>query len=40
MFLTKDNLRLGLAFGLIGPLVGLVIVYLIKFPALQFQGIS
>ncbi|MBK7291280.1 MAG: hypothetical protein KBF82_03915 [Chitinophagaceae bacterium] len=37
MFLTKDNLRLGLILGLIGPLVGLFIVYLIKFPALSFK---
>ncbi len=37
MFLTKDNLRLGLALGLIGPLIGLVLVYLIKFPAFSFK---
>lgn len=38
MFLTKDNLRLGLFLGLIGPLVGLVIVYLVKFSDLSFQN--
>ncbi len=38
MFLTKDNLRLGLILGLIGPLVGLVIVYLVKFSELSFQN--
>ncbi len=37
MFLTKDNLRLGLVLGLIGPLIGLVLVYLIKFPLLSFK---
>lgn len=37
MFLTKDNLRLGLVLGFIGPLVGLVIVYLVKFPSISFK---
>lgn len=37
MFLTKDNLRLGLALGLIGPLIGLVLVYFIKFPSFSFK---
>ncbi|HQU57266.1 MAG TPA: hypothetical protein PLG88_07530 [Chitinophagaceae bacterium] len=37
MFLTKDNLRLGLVLGLIGPFFGLVIVYLLKFNALSFR---
>ncbi len=37
MILAKDNLRLGLILGLIGPLIGLVIVYLIKFPSLPFK---
>ncbi|MEO6611908.1 MAG: hypothetical protein ABIT05_11255 [Chitinophagaceae bacterium] len=36
MFLTKDNLRLGLILGLIGPLIGLFIVYLVKFPSFSF----
>lgn len=37
MILTKDNLRLGLILGLIGPIIGLVIVYLIKFPSFSFK---
>ena len=37
MFLTKDNLRLGLFLGLIGPIIGLFIVYLIKFPSVSFK---
>ena len=37
MFLAKDNLRLGLVLGLIGPLIGLLIVYFIKFPSLSFK---
>jgi len=32
----KDNLRLGLALGLIGPLIGLVIIYFIRFPSYSF----
>ena len=37
MFLTKDNLRLGLVLGLLGPIIGLLIVYLVKFPSLSFK---
>ena len=37
MIFKKDNLRLGLALGLIGPLLGLVVVYFIKFPSYTFQ---
>lgn len=37
MIFTKDNLRLGLALGILGPLVGLVAVYFIKFPSLSFK---
>jgi hypothetical protein len=37
MFLKKDNLRLGLALGLLGPLLGLVVVYFIKFPSFTFK---
>ncbi|NOT52441.1 MAG: hypothetical protein HOP10_14315 [Chitinophagaceae bacterium] len=33
----KDNLRLGLVLGLIGPLLGLVIIYFIKFPSYSFM---
>lgn len=36
MFLQKDNLRLGLFLGLIGPLLGLVVIYKISFGALSF----
>lgn len=34
MFLTKDNLRLGLLLGLIGPLIGLLVIYKINFPSM------
>ena len=37
MFLKKDNLRLGLIMGLLGPLLGLVAVYFIKFPSYSFS---
>lgn len=37
MLLKKDNLRLGLALGLIGPLFGLVIIYFVKFPSYSFM---
>ena len=37
MIFKKDNLRLGLALGLIGPLLGLVVVYFIKFPSYSFK---
>ena len=37
MIFTKDNLRLGLALGLIGPLFGLVIIYFVKFPSYPFM---
>lgn len=37
MIFKKDNLRLGLALGLIGPLLGLVIIYFIKFPSYRFK---
>ncbi|HVT86339.1 MAG TPA: hypothetical protein VHD35_14135 [Chitinophagaceae bacterium] len=36
MIFKKDNLKLGLILGLIGPLVGLLIIYFIKFPGLSF----
>ncbi len=34
--LTKDNLLLGLFLGLLGPVVGLVIIYFLKFPSWDF----
>ena len=37
IFLKKDNFRLGLALGLIGPLLGLVSIHLIKFPSYSFM---
>ena len=37
MFLTKDNLKLGLILGLIGPIAGLVVFYLVKFPSFSFS---
>ncbi|HEX4877423.1 MAG TPA: hypothetical protein VFV31_12185 [Chitinophagaceae bacterium] len=36
MILTKDRLQLGLILGFLGPLLGLVVVYFIKFPSYQF----
>ncbi|MBL7720648.1 MAG: hypothetical protein JNK98_01500 [Chitinophagaceae bacterium] len=36
MILTKDNLKLGLILGLLGPLLGLTVVYFIKFPSYKF----
>ncbi len=35
-FLTQDNRPMGLAVGLIAPLLGLVILYYIKFPSVSF----
>ena len=37
MIFKKDNLRLGLALGLTGPLFGLVIIYFVKFSAYSFM---
>lgn len=37
MFLKKDNLRLGLVLGLIGPLIGLLVIYKLNFSALRFK---
>lgn len=36
MILKKDNLKLGLVLGLIGPLLGLIVIYFIKFSATSF----
>lgn len=36
MFLKKDNFKLGLVIGLLAPLLGLVILYFIKFPSVSF----
>ena len=37
MIFKKDILRLGLALGLVGPLLGLVIIYFVKFPSYRFK---
>ncbi len=37
MILTKDNLKLGLVLGLIGPVLGLIVVYFIKYNELAFS---
>jgi hypothetical protein len=37
MILTKDNLRMGLILGLIGPLLGLVVIYFVRFPSYSFR---
>lgn len=37
MILKKDNLRLGLILGIIGPVLGLVVIYFIKFPGIPFS---
>jgi hypothetical protein len=34
--MRKDNLPLGMILGLIGPLLGLIVIFLIKFPSQQF----
>jgi hypothetical protein len=36
MILKKDNLRLGLVLGLFGPVVGLLVIYLLKFSSSSF----
>ncbi len=35
-FLKRDNLQLGLVLGLLGPVLGLIVVYFIKFPSISF----
>lgn len=36
MIFKKDNLKLGLVLGLVGPVLGLVVIYFIKFSAFSF----
>jgi hypothetical protein len=36
MIFKRDNLKLGLVLGLIGPMLGLVVVYLIQYSGLSF----
>lgn len=37
MILKKDNLQLGLILGLIGPLLGLAVIYMFKFSSITFS---
>jgi drug/metabolite transporter (DMT)-like permease len=37
MILKRDNLRLGLVLGLFGPILGLVVVYFVKFSSFDFM---
>ncbi len=36
MIFRKDNLQLGMILGFIGPLIGLAVIYFIKFSSLTF----
>jgi len=36
MILKKDNLQLGLVLGLLGPLLGLIVIYFMKFSGISF----
>jgi hypothetical protein len=36
MIVTKDNLKLGLVLGFIGPVLGLVLIYFVRFPSYPF----
>jgi hypothetical protein len=36
MILTRDSLKLGLILGLIGPAIGLVVIYFINFSSISF----
>lgn len=36
MLLKRDNIKLGLLLGVLGPLLGLIIVYFLKFPSVNF----
>lgn len=36
MILKKDNLKLGIVLGLLGPILGLAVIYLIKFSSVSF----
>ncbi len=38
MIFKRDNLKLGLVLGIVGPVLGLVIIYFIKFPSSTFGG--
>ena len=36
MIFKRDNLKLGIVLGLIGPLLGLIVIYFVKFPSSAF----
>jgi hypothetical protein len=36
MILKKDNLKLGIVLGLLGPIIGLAVIYFIKFSSVSF----
>lgn len=36
MIFKKDNLKLGLVLGLLGPILGLVVIYFLKYSAFSF----
>jgi drug/metabolite transporter (DMT)-like permease len=36
MIFKKDNLKLGLILGLLGPAVGLLVIYFVQFPSYSF----
>ena len=36
MFFKKDNLRLGMIIGLLGPILGLIIIYFAKYSSFSF----
>jgi ABC-type lipoprotein release transport system permease subunit len=36
MIFKRDNLKVGLVFGLLGPILGLIVIYFIKFPSQRF----
>lgn len=36
MIFTKDNMKLGLVLGLLGPVLGLVVIYFVRFPSYPF----
>ena len=37
MILKRDNLKLGLVLGLIGPIIGFFVIYFIKFSGYEFR---
>ena len=38
MIFKKDNLKLGIILGLFGPVIGLVVIYFIKFSSFTFHA--